>query len=116
MSYKTVLWNSMMMSFKHVLGPARMKTPPATPPSLPPRGPLSMPLMAREPFPVDLITNEKLDEILNYLRATRHPSPRQDRQEVLEGRMIELSNEMNEIKGLLNHLVHAKLQSEQSQS
>ncbi|CAE7355066.1 PNC1 [Symbiodinium natans] len=31
MSYKTVLWNSLMMAFKHLLGPKRAMTPPEHP-------------------------------------------------------------------------------------
>ncbi|CAE8723714.1 unnamed protein product [Polarella glacialis] len=31
MSYKTVLWNSLMMAFKHLLGPKRAVTPPSSP-------------------------------------------------------------------------------------
>merc|ERR1712061_684647 len=60
MSFKTVLWNSLMMAFKHVLGPNRAITPIASPPRTPlglERLPM-MPLMAREPFPVELLTAE----------------------------------------------------------
>jgi len=104
MSYKTVLWNSLMMAFKSALGPSRAITPPATPP--PPAlslGPL--PLMAREPFPVDLITVEKLDQILSYLQHKHPDTISQERVQILESQMTEVSNEMREVKALLAELV-----------
>merc|ERR1719387_47012 len=96
MSYKTVLWNSLMMFFKHLLGPKRSVTPPASPvlKSLAP-----MALMAREPFPVDL-TIDKLDEILEFLKAERS-GMRASRVERLEARVDGVSDDVKEMRRLL---------------
>eukprot|EP00747_Dinoflagellata_sp_TGD_P163876 gnl/TRDRNA2_/TRDRNA2_183065_c0_seq1.p1 gnl/TRDRNA2_/TRDRNA2_183065_c0~~gnl/TRDRNA2_/TRDRNA2_183065_c0_seq1.p1 ORF type:complete len:447 (-),score=95.50 gnl/TRDRNA2_/TRDRNA2_183065_c0_seq1:88-1428(-) len=96
MSYKTVLWNSLMMFFKHLLGPKRSVTPPASPvlKSLTP-----MALMAREPFPVDL-TIDKLDEILEFLKAERS-GMRASRVERLEARVDSVSDDVKEMRRLL---------------
>jgi len=104
MSYKTVCWNTLMMMFKHALGPKRPITPPATPPKLDPATLLPpMPWMAREPFPAELITTDKLDVILGYIQR----QPAQDRVNKLEGRMKLMSNEMREIKMMLRQVVSA---------
>lgn len=95
MSYKTVLWNSIMMAFKHLLGPKRAMTPPESPKLM------HMPHVAREPFPAEY-TQEKLDEILEYLR--RVGSSRK-KVEALEQRMDEVIVELREVRTLLLDLV-----------
>jgi len=107
MSYKTVLWNSMMMIFKHLLGPKRIITPPATPLGMAAKlAPL--PLMAREPFPTELLTSAKLDEILNYLKG-KEGRPNNRKVDVLENRVEALSSEVTEIKLMLRQLVQNSL-------
>lgn len=97
MSYKTILWNSLMMIFKHLLGPKRAMTPPDSPKSLVQH----MPHMAREPFPAEY-TQEKLDEILDYLRRVGSSGKRV---EALEKRLDEVSVELREVRKLLSELV-----------
>jgi len=104
LSYKTVLWNSLMMGFKHILVPSRAVTPPATP-TLQSLQPL-MPLMAREPFPVEVLTVEKLDEILHCLRMGPD-LPTQRRIEKLEDRLDEATCEIREVRILMAQLVAA---------
>jgi hypothetical protein len=106
MSYKTILWNSLMMFFKHALGPKRLVTPPGTPPAelaamtllrnVPP-----MAVMAREPFPAEM-TVEKLDEILGHLRTER---PEDKRVHKLENRLEEVNEDIKEMRKLLVALV-----------
>merc|ERR1719410_1999227 len=92
MTYKTVLHNTLMMAFKHMLGPTRAITPPATPELR--REELAPPMtfMARDPFPADLCNAEKLDEILSYLR----PSQR-DAVYKLEERLEGVSKELQQV-------------------
>jgi len=95
-SYKTILWNSVMMMFKYWLTPHSVVTPPSTTKSfieLPP-----MQWMMREPFPVDLVTGEKLDQIISYLQAGPQT---QKRVSIIEKRLDEVSCELKEIKSLL---------------
>merc|ERR1719188_501724 len=109
MSYKTILWNSLMMAFKHSLGPRKELTPP-TSPAQPTRLPMvRMPLMAREPFPAELLTAEKLDEILHYVRGSTTEVARanQDRLDTLESRVEEATCDIREVKNLLQQLVVA---------
>lgn len=101
MSYKTVLWNSLMMAFKHLLGPKRAMTPPASPRAQSFR---RMPLMAREPFPVELLTAEKLDEILGYLQVDRSVVVSK-RLESLEKRLDETVGEIGEVKTLVKEML-----------
>ncbi|CAJ1327005.1 unnamed protein product [Effrenium voratum] len=97
MSYKTILWNSLMMVFKHLLGPKRAKTPPESPKAFLQH----MPHMAREPFPAEY-TQEKLDEILDYLRRVGGSGKKV---EALEHRLDEVSGELREMRKLLVELV-----------
>jgi hypothetical protein len=101
MSYKTVLWNSLMQVFKKMLGPPRAITPPGSP------FPKStMPtFMGREAFPSELITTEKLDEILAYLKMERSPEVNQQRIANLEQRLDVTMGEITEVKHLLTALV-----------
>jgi len=102
MSYKTVVWNAVMMMFKQVLGPKRIVTPPRTPPRLdtaalvPP-----MPGMGRDTFPAELITSEKLDHVLSYLKSDSSGSKVQK----LEGRIAHISQELGDVKHLLHELM-----------
>eukprot|EP00930_Biecheleria_cincta_P031839 TRINITY_DN2208_c0_g2_i2.p1 TRINITY_DN2208_c0_g2~~TRINITY_DN2208_c0_g2_i2.p1 ORF type:complete len:417 (+),score=53.56 TRINITY_DN2208_c0_g2_i2:125-1375(+) len=98
MSYKTVLWNSLMMIFKHLLGPKRAITPPASPRLAPIR---NMPLMAREPFPVEYLSQEKLDEILCYLQR----GSSNKKLEALERRVDEATGEIREVRKMLAELL-----------
>jgi hypothetical protein len=106
MSYKTVLWNSLMMAVKHVLTPKRAPTPPGSPapPPLSLSGLSRMPLMAREPFPVELVTVEKLNEILIHLKMKEHSS-NQSRIVELEDGLKTATSEIREVKSLLRELV-----------
>jgi len=97
MSYKTILWNSLMMIFKHLLGPKRAMTPPDSPKPLVQH----MPHMAREPFPAEY-TQEKLDEILDYLRGVGSSGKKV---EALENRLDEVSGELREVRKLLSELL-----------
>lgn len=98
MSYKTVLWNSLMMIFKHILGPKRAMTPPASPRL---ESIKNMPLMAREPFPVEYLSQEKLDEILAYL----HRGSSNKKLDVLEHRVDEATGEIREVRKMLAELL-----------
>jgi len=103
MSYKTVCWNVVMMMFKHVLGPKRTITPPSTPPKLDPATLVPpMPWMGRAPFPAELITVDKLDEILSYVKLDQSHGKVQK----LESRMNHMTEELHEVKHLLGQLVH----------
>lgn len=103
MSYKTVCWNAVMMMFKHALGPKRAVTPPATPPRLDPSSLIPpMPWMGRMPFPAELITVEKLDQILSYVKSDAEHA----KVHKLENRMNQMSHEIKEVKHLLGELVH----------
>jgi len=103
MSYKTVLWNSLMMMIKSRLGPRRAITPPATPPAEKNSESSMMPMMARVPFPAELITVEKLDEILGYLKGESGTPQR--RVIALEHRLDDVSHELKEVKSMLTQLV-----------
>merc|ERR1711920_393419 len=63
-----------------------------------------LPLMAREPFPVDLITVEKLDQILGFLKRDASRA----RVRAIEGRLNEVQRDMRDIKSLLVELVGAE--------
>jgi hypothetical protein len=119
MSYKTVLWNSFMMAVKHVLDPKTSFTPQVTPPRTPDRTSSPwrrMPLMAREPFPVELVTVEKLNEILSYLHMNQDGSNEQNQRRLddlevglrktKEGLEV-ATQEIREVKSLLLDLVAA---------
>merc|ERR1719272_965399 len=106
MSYKTVLWNTLMMAVKHVLGPKRAVTPPGSPAA---RGLMNtagrrVPLLAREPFPVELVTVEKLNEILRFIKL-EHGEPQQNRIERLEQGLADTKQDLSEIKLLLMDVV-----------
>lgn len=106
MSYKTVLWNSLMMFFKHLLGPKRAMTPPETRAEHGALGYASslVPLMAREPFPADRLTNMKLDEILSHLKM--NGGGRSSRRiTTVEKRLDEVTIELREVRQLLTELV-----------
>jgi len=124
MTYKTVLHNTLMMAFKHMLGPTRVITPPATPELrreelMPP-----MTFMARDPFPADLCNAEKLDEILSYLRPGQRDAVHklEERLEgvskelqqvhLLEGRLDHVSTEMKQLKAMLAMLVELQMKSQ----
>jgi len=69
MSYKTVLWNSLMMVFKHLLGPKRSTITHCN--QLEQQSELSatrMPTLGREPFAAEMLTPEVIDEVLEKLR------------------------------------------------
>merc|ERR1712110_1172341 len=93
MSYKTLLWNSLMMVFKDLLGPKRMITPPATPLGAVVARATMMPVMAREPFPAELLTSAKLDEILSYMKHGKDGQSTSKKVEVLESRVETLSSD-----------------------
>lgn len=120
-SYKTVLWNSLMMFFKHLLSPHRPITPQLTPglgsvcgtPPLSPsdspatpdaisRGPL--PLFQRDVFPVENAA-DKLDEILRYLKSDGGGNKREKRMVSLESRLDSVTDDIGEVKRLLQHLL-----------
>eukprot|EP00927_Polykrikos_kofoidii_P010926 TRINITY_DN14611_c0_g1_i1.p1 TRINITY_DN14611_c0_g1~~TRINITY_DN14611_c0_g1_i1.p1 ORF type:complete len:419 (-),score=50.03 TRINITY_DN14611_c0_g1_i1:234-1490(-) len=96
MSYKTVAWNSIMMIFKHLLSPRNE----VTPPSSPCLRASSFPLMGREPFPIELLTADKLDEILQTLRL-QNVDVNGKRIGRLEERLETVSDEIREIKHML---------------
>lgn len=100
MSYKTVLWNVLMMMIKSAVGPKRTLTPPASPRNRP----LPMAVMGRDAF-VDPMAAEKLDEILEYIRGGTPQEPVSRRVGAVEHRLEQVSSEIQEIKGLLQHLV-----------
>jgi len=100
MTYKTVLWNIIMMAFKHVLGPKRAVTPPASPAHGPLANLRQVPSMAREPFPAELLTVEKLHEVLQYLKLEQATSNNQ-RIENLEEDLREAAQDIREVKLLL---------------
>lgn len=112
MSYKTVLWNSLMMAFKHMLGPKKELTPPTSPTPRSRFPMVRMPLMAREPFPAELLTEEKLDEILRYVRGSNSEvtavSGHSRRLSTLESRVEEATSDIREVKNLLQQLVSAR--------
>jgi len=111
MSYKTVLWNSLMMAFKHMLGPKKELTPPTSPEPRSRFPVVRMPLMAREPFPAELLTEEKLDEILRYVRGTSgevEVQAHSRRLSTLESRVEEATGDIREVKSLLQQLVGAR--------
>ncbi|CAK0849200.1 unnamed protein product, partial [Prorocentrum cordatum] len=105
MSYKTILWNSLMMAFKEL-------TPPASPMPAPRLPLVRMPLMAREPFPAELLTAEKLDEILRYVRGSGaevgNVEAHSRRLSTLESRVEEATGDIREVKSLLQQLVGAR--------
>jgi len=103
MSIKTVTWNGFMMMAKNMMGPRRMTTPPGTPLG---RSAHPLALMGREPFSDDVAVS-KLDEILRHLRG--EASGVQARVDGLEGRIILMSEEMREIKGILQCLVSSSI-------
>jgi hypothetical protein len=124
MTYKTVLHNTLMMAFKHMLSSTRAITPPATPELrreelMPP-----MTVMARDPFPADLCNAEKLDEILSYLRPGQSDAVHKleerlemvthelEQVHLLEGRLDHVSAEMNQLKAMLATLMELQTKSQ----
>lgn len=101
MTYKTVLWNGLMMTFKTSLGPKRVVTPPSTPPCE-----QQVSWVGREPV-ADFMNSEKLNEILSYLRTMNIGSPTNERVELLERRLDSLSGDISEIKSSLRQLAAA---------
>lgn len=101
MTYKTVLWNSMMMYMKHRLVP-RLPTPPGTP-ELRHRDLTATPFFQRDPFPTDLLTADKLDEIIASLRQ----NPQMQRLQHLESKVHGISSDVQEIKQLLHQALAA---------
>mmetsp|Transcript_40759 Transcript_40759/g.93820 ORF Transcript_40759/g.93820 Transcript_40759/m.93820 type:complete len:398 (+) Transcript_40759:42-1235(+) len=106
MSYKTVVWNSLMMMFRHWLGAKPAITPPGTPPPEDNEREVSVSFFAREPFPLELITNEKLDDILRHLKLHQNTVD-ETRVDSIESRLGEVSSEMKEVKQLLAQLANA---------
>mmetsp|Transcript_73936 Transcript_73936/g.175967 ORF Transcript_73936/g.175967 Transcript_73936/m.175967 type:complete len:403 (-) Transcript_73936:183-1391(-) len=107
MSYKTVVWNSLMMAFRHMLGAKPAVTPPGTPPPADEESEkVSVSFFAREPFPLELVTNEKLDEILSHLKLQQSAVDEQ-RVDSIESRLGEVSSEMKEVKNLLAQLAES---------
>merc|ERR1712139_685689 len=104
MSYKTVLWNTLVMAVKHLLGPSRAMTPPASPCPGRQANPMRVPLMAREPFPAELLTTEKLNEIMSSLKL-EHVNAQQRRLDKLEDGLHEVRQEIREVKYLLMDFV-----------
>lgn len=110
MSYKTVLWNALMMAVKHLLAPKQVVaiSPPGSPvPKAAYAGP-RVPLLAREPFPVELVTMEKLNEIASYLKMEyANADSQRNRIDKLENGLTEVTQEIREVKFLLMDLVSA---------
>lgn len=102
MSYKTVLWNTVMMAVKHLLAPSRAITPPGSPAPTVPKS-LRVPMLAREPFPVELFTEEKLNEILHYVKLN-NSSEQEKRMSKLEEGLKDSKTEMQEVKQLLKEI------------
>jgi len=100
MLYKTVLWNTLMMAFKHLLGPKRAVTPPASPAAGSRLSVWRVPLLGREPFPVEMLTVEKLNEILRFLKLQQADSHNQ-RIDKLEEGLAEATHGIREVKLLL---------------
>lgn len=96
MSYKTVLWNSIMMTFKNML-----QNREATPPATPLYTTAFLPTMGRELFPYDMLTEEKIDQILTHLRL--QGSSRQI--DKMEKRLAHVTDDVREIKALLREVV-----------
>jgi hypothetical protein len=101
MSYKTVLWNGLMQAFKTMLGPPRAITPPGSPF---PKTTLPM-VMGREAFPSELVTTEKLNEILAYLKIEHEKKAGDRRVRKLEHQLDATMSEITEVKLLLSALV-----------
>lgn len=104
MSYKTVLWNSLMMVFKHLLGPKRTITHCN---QLKQRSEMlatRMPTLGREPFAAEMLTPEVIVEILEKLRLGGSDR----RVEALERRLDEVQREarqqLDEVLGELRAL------------
>uniref|UniRef100_A0A7S2MLM6 Uncharacterized protein n=1 Tax=Zooxanthella nutricula TaxID=1333877 RepID=A0A7S2MLM6_9DINO len=102
MSYKTVLWNAFMMAVKNRLGPKRLATPPLTPVPMAPMTPSAI-FMGRDAFN-DETAVAKLDEIVQHLRGDRS-NKMENKVQVLEKQIGSVSEEMRDIKGLLQCLV-----------
>lgn len=113
MTYRTVLWNSMMMYLKHILVP-RAPTPPGTPSTTPEHGPEAapLPLFNRDPFPADLLTASKMDQIVTHLRH----NPKIEKIESLETKVRCLSSDLQEIKSLLHHALVPKSPNSEGKS
>eukprot|EP00929_Paragymnodinium_shiwhaense_P118362 TRINITY_DN90292_c0_g1_i1.p1 TRINITY_DN90292_c0_g1~~TRINITY_DN90292_c0_g1_i1.p1 ORF type:complete len:474 (-),score=60.76 TRINITY_DN90292_c0_g1_i1:126-1547(-) len=99
MSYKTVLWNSIMMTIKSWLS-RREVSPPSTPIAIS----TLVPTMGRVPFPYEMLTVEKLDELLD---ALRHPGDHERGRQIdnIERRLDKVTDEMKEIKDMLSTVV-----------
>jgi hypothetical protein len=104
MRYKTVLWNSLMMVFKHILGPKRVITP-LTSPVAAQRLPSKISMFGREPFPAELVTVERLDEMLQKLNWGGTQNHRMER---IEQRLEDVGQEMRELRTLLTRLVNSE--------
>jgi len=108
MLFKTVLWNTMMMAFKHLLGPKRPMTPPASPALTSCLSAVRrVPLLGREPFPVEMMTVEKLNEILRFLKLEQADS-HNERIDRLEGGLTQATQEIREVKLLLMEALNVK--------
>lgn len=110
MSYKTVLWNALMMAVKHLLAPKQVVaiSPPGTPVPKAAYAGLRVPLLAREPFPVELVTMDKLNEIASYLKMEyANADSQRNRIDKLENGLTEVTQEIREVKFLLMDLVAA---------
>mmetsp|Transcript_21609 Transcript_21609/g.50462 ORF Transcript_21609/g.50462 Transcript_21609/m.50462 type:complete len:475 (+) Transcript_21609:25-1449(+) len=109
---KAVLWNSVMMAFKHALGPTRHHTPPGSPKAWQ-RIP-SCPLMGRQPFPVQVLTEEKIEQMMGYLSSSKQNAEVKKRVNSIDRRMEDMGGEVREVRELLTKLVSAASTSEAS--
>jgi len=101
MSYKTVLWNALMMAVKSKLEPPKPMTPPMTPP---PEEQARSVFMGRDVLELDAAA-EKLDEVLKHIRR----DGTSERIAKLERHMQHTTEEISEIKYLLQQFVKAGL-------
>lgn len=103
MSFKCVLWNALMMAFKKVLEPKRVVTPAVTPGT--PRADSVVPLFAREAFPAELGTSEKIHELLHLMRLQYESEVSIAKVEALEARLTDLSEDLRRTNKMLYALV-----------
>merc|ERR1712046_455052 len=100
---KAVLFNSVMMAFKHMLQGSRALTPPGSPSALDTIA--RLPILGRQAFPVELLTADKLSEILSYIQGGK---ARQIERQVdrIDQRMDDIAGEVRSVKHLLTQLVN----------